>query len=108
MTTTTFKPYEANIEALGYTPEKKRDTLFKLRSDLLNKLIDQKLADQQIKKNNIKVSEVRWTEEKAKAILDEWQRKFTDVSMNIFLTRPVCNALMDESRVFFFMLELLS
>ena len=45
----TLKPYEANIEALGYTPEKKRETLFKLRSDLLNKLIDQKLADQQIK-----------------------------------------------------------
>ena len=52
----TLKPYETNIEALGYTPEKKRETLFKLRSDLLNKLIDEKLADQQIKKNNIKVS----------------------------------------------------
>jgi peptidyl-prolyl cis-trans isomerase SurA len=52
----TLKPYEANIEALGYAPEKKRETLFKLRSDLLNNLIDQKLADQQIKKNNLKVS----------------------------------------------------
>ena len=52
----TLKPYEANIEALGYTPEKKRETLFKLRSDLLNQLINEKLADQQIKKNNIKVS----------------------------------------------------
>ncbi|MDX1707351.1 MAG: SurA N-terminal domain-containing protein [Desulfobacterales bacterium] len=52
----TMQPYEENIEALDYTPEKKREMLFKLRTDLLNKLIDQKLADQQIKKNNIKVS----------------------------------------------------
>ena len=51
-----LQPYEANIEALGYSPEKKRETLFKLRSDLLNTLVDQKLADQQIKKNNIEVS----------------------------------------------------
>ena len=52
-----FKPYEANIKALGYSPEKERETLYKLRSDLLNKLIEEKLADQAIKKNNIEVSE---------------------------------------------------
>lgn len=52
----TLQPYEENIQALGYAPEKKRETLFKLRADLLNSLVDQKLADQQIKKNNIKVS----------------------------------------------------
>jgi len=52
----TLEPYEENIKALGYPPEKERETLFKLRTDLLNKLIDDKLADQQIKKNNIKVS----------------------------------------------------
>ena len=52
----TLKPYEENIKALGYTPEKTRKTLFKLRADALNQMIDQKLADQQIKKNNIKVS----------------------------------------------------
>jgi peptidyl-prolyl cis-trans isomerase SurA len=52
----TLRPYAKNIDALNYTPEKKRETLFKLRTDLLNNLIDQKLADQQIKKNNIKVS----------------------------------------------------
>jgi peptidyl-prolyl cis-trans isomerase SurA len=51
-----LKPYEANIQALGYAPEKASETLFKLRSDLLNKLVDQKLADQQIKKNNITIS----------------------------------------------------
>ena len=52
-----FKPYEANIKALGYSPEKERETLYKLRSDLLNKLIEEKLADQAIKRNNIEVSE---------------------------------------------------
>jgi peptidyl-prolyl cis-trans isomerase SurA len=50
-----LKPYKANIQALGYSPVKERETLFKLRSDLLNKLVDQKLADQQIKKNNITI-----------------------------------------------------
>ena len=52
----TLKPYEANIQALGYSPEKAREALFKLRSDLLNKLVDQKLADQQIKKHNLTIS----------------------------------------------------
>lgn len=51
-----LRPYEENIKALGYSPDKARETLFKVRSDLLNKLIDQKLTDQQIKKNNIRVS----------------------------------------------------
>jgi peptidyl-prolyl cis-trans isomerase SurA len=52
----TLKPYEENIQSLGYSPEKARETLFKLRADLLNKLVDQKLADQQIKKNNLTIS----------------------------------------------------
>ena len=29
----TLKPYEENIQALGYSPEKARETLFKLRAD---------------------------------------------------------------------------
>ena len=52
----TLQPYEENIEALGYPPEKQREMLIKLRLDVLNKLVDEKLADQQINKNNIKVS----------------------------------------------------
>jgi peptidyl-prolyl cis-trans isomerase SurA len=52
-----FRPYEANIKALGYAPEKERETLFKLRTDLLNQLIERKLSDQVVKKNNIEVSE---------------------------------------------------
>ncbi len=52
----TLRPYEENIQALGYPDEKAREMLFKLRSDLLSKLINAKIADQQINKNNIKVS----------------------------------------------------
>ena len=52
-----FQPYEANIKALGYSPEKEREALFKLRTDLLNRIIDRKLTDQAVKRNNIEVSE---------------------------------------------------
>ena len=52
-----FRPYEANIKALGYAPERERETLFKLRTDVLNQLIERKLSDQVVKKNNIEVSE---------------------------------------------------
>ncbi len=71
----TLKPYEENIQALGYSPEKARETLFKLRSDLLNKLIDEKLADQQIKKNNLRASaqEIDQTIERIKE-----SRSYTD------------------------------
>jgi peptidyl-prolyl cis-trans isomerase SurA len=71
----TLKPYEANIQALGYSAEKLRETLFKLRSDLLDKLVDQKLADQQIKKNKLTISkqEVDETIERIKE-----DRSYTD------------------------------
>ena len=79
-----LQPYEENIEALGYTPEKKRETLFKLRTDLLNKLIDQKLADQQIKKNNIKIStkEIDMTIERLKET-----RSYTDEDLRAGLAQ---------------------
>jgi peptidyl-prolyl cis-trans isomerase SurA len=52
-----FRPFESNVKALGYAPERERETLFKLRSDLLKELIERKLVDQVIKKNSIEVSE---------------------------------------------------
>jgi peptidyl-prolyl cis-trans isomerase SurA len=52
-----FKPYEENIKALQYSPEKERQTLFQVRKDLLDQLIDSKLADQEIKRAQITVSE---------------------------------------------------
>jgi peptidyl-prolyl cis-trans isomerase SurA len=52
-----FQPFAENIRALGYSPEKERETLFKLRSDLLSQLINQKLTGQETKRNNITISE---------------------------------------------------
>ena len=52
-----FKPYEDNIKALQYAPEKERATLFQVRKDLLDQLIDSKLADQEIERAQISVSE---------------------------------------------------
>ena len=52
-----FKPYEENIMALGYAPEKERETLFQVRKDLLDQLINSKLADQEIERAQITVSE---------------------------------------------------
>jgi len=52
-----LKPYEENIKALGYETEKERETLFQVRKDLLDQLIDSKLADQEIERAQITVSE---------------------------------------------------
>jgi peptidyl-prolyl cis-trans isomerase SurA len=70
-----FRPYEANIKALQYPPEKERQTLFQVRSDLLNQLIDSQLADQQIKREQITVTkkEIDTTIERMKEA-----RSFTD------------------------------
>jgi len=53
----TFKPYEANIKALKYAEDKERQTLYQVRSDVLNQLIDGQLADQQTKLAQITVSQ---------------------------------------------------
>jgi peptidyl-prolyl cis-trans isomerase SurA len=52
-----IKPYEDKIHALGYTEEKERRMVFKVREDVLSQLIDRKIEDQQIKRSNIKISE---------------------------------------------------
>jgi peptidyl-prolyl cis-trans isomerase SurA len=52
-----FRPFEENIKALKYDPEKERQTLFKVRKDLLSQLIDSHLADQEAKRDQINVSE---------------------------------------------------
>jgi peptidyl-prolyl cis-trans isomerase SurA len=70
-----FKPYEANIKALRYPEDKERQTLFQVRSDVLNQLIDGQLADQQTKHAQITVSqkEIDTTIERMKEA-----RSFTD------------------------------
>jgi peptidyl-prolyl cis-trans isomerase SurA len=52
-----FDPYAKNIKALGYSAEKERKTLFKVRSDVLSQLIDHMLANQQIEKYKLTVTE---------------------------------------------------
>ena len=52
-----FKPYEENIKALKYVPERERETLFQVRKDLLDQLIDSKLADQEIEHAQIAVDD---------------------------------------------------
>ncbi len=51
------KPYADKIKTLGYPIEKEREMLFKVRDDMLNQLIDQKLTDQEIKRFKISVNE---------------------------------------------------
>lgn len=51
-----LRPFEENIKALNYPPEKERQTLFQVRQDILNHLINSKLADQEIKRYRITVS----------------------------------------------------
>ena len=51
------KPYADKINTLGYSLKKEREMLFKVRDDILNQLIDQKLTDQEIKRLKISVSE---------------------------------------------------
>ncbi|XP_072172750.1 protein patched homolog 1-like [Diadema setosum] len=50
-------------------------------------------------KNHIKVDEIRWTEDKARSILEEWQRKFTNVVRNSTMTNSTqdVNALSSAS-----------
>jgi len=52
-----LRPYVEKIDGLGYTPEKKHQMLFKVREEILNKLVDEKIEDQEIKHHKITVSE---------------------------------------------------
>ena len=52
-----LKPYQEKIKTMGYDENEEREMLYKLREDMIKRLIDEKLADQEIKKNNITISE---------------------------------------------------
>ena len=79
-----FKPYEDNIKALRYAPEKERQTLFQVRKDLLDQLVDSKLADQEIERAQISVDErdIDKTIERMKEA-----RSFTDEQLREGLAR---------------------
>lgn len=50
-------PYAQRIKAAGYPEETQREMLYKVRQDLVNQLIDQKLTDQELERSSISVSE---------------------------------------------------
>ncbi len=52
-----LKPYLEKISAMGYPPDKQRQMIFKVREDVLNHMIDQKLTDQEIARYNITASD---------------------------------------------------
>jgi peptidyl-prolyl cis-trans isomerase SurA len=52
-----LKPYTEKIGSLGYPPEKEQELLFKVRKDMLDRLINQKIEDQEIKRLKVDISE---------------------------------------------------
>ena len=51
------KPYLEKINAMGYPPDKERQMIFKVREDVLNQMIDQKLTEQEIARYKIAASD---------------------------------------------------
>lgn len=54
--TRTVQPYADKIKSLGYSLEKEQETLFKVREDMLEQIINRKLTDQASKKYKLSVS----------------------------------------------------
>jgi peptidyl-prolyl cis-trans isomerase SurA len=54
-----LKPYTEKIRTLGYPPEKEQELFFKVRKDMLDRLINQKIEDQEIKRSKVKISEAQ-------------------------------------------------
>lgn len=52
-----LKPYTEKIRSLRYPPEKEQKLLFKVRKDMLDRLINQKIEDQEIERSKVKISE---------------------------------------------------
>lgn len=52
-----IQPYRNKLDTMGYPPEKERQMLFKVREDILNQLINEKLTDQEIRKADISVTD---------------------------------------------------
>jgi len=52
-----LQPYAERIKGLGYSSKQEHTMLFKVREEILRKLVDEKIEDQQIKRFNIVVSE---------------------------------------------------
>jgi peptidyl-prolyl cis-trans isomerase SurA len=53
----TFKPFQEKIKTGGYPPEKEQQMLYRVREDLIHKMVEKKLTEQEVKARNISVSE---------------------------------------------------
>jgi peptidyl-prolyl cis-trans isomerase SurA len=51
------KPYLEKINAMGYPQDKERQMIFKVRDEVLNQMVDQKLTDQEIVRYKITASD---------------------------------------------------
>jgi peptidyl-prolyl cis-trans isomerase SurA len=51
------KPYLEKVTSMGYPPDKERQMIYKVREDVLNQMIDQKLTDQEIARFKITASD---------------------------------------------------
>lgn len=76
------EPYAQRIRQQEFDTEKSRQLLFKVREEMLNRLVDEKLTDQEIKRNDIQVDEAQIdsTIERIKAA-----NYFTDEDLRRFL-----------------------
>ena len=63
-----LKPYTDRIAKMGYPPEKEKKMIYKVRDDIINTMVDQKLTDQEVKKFGIIIddAEVQNTIERVK------------------------------------------
>ncbi len=79
-----YIPYVEKLKTFGYPPEKELQILYKVRDDILERLIEKKLENQEIKKSQISVEET----EIDKAIEQIKERSFfTDEDMRQALAK---------------------
>lgn len=75
-------PYIQRIRQQGFDQDKQREMIYKVREDILSRLVDEKLTDQEIKRNDIQVDDAQIdnTIERIKAA-----NYFTDEDLRRFL-----------------------
>ncbi len=77
-----MEPYVQRIHQQDFSLEQERQMIYKVREEILNRLIDEKLTDQEIKRNDIQVdsAEIDNTIERIKAA-----NSFTDEDLRSYL-----------------------
>lgn len=79
-----MRPYTQRIKQQGFDTEKERQMLFKVREEMLNRMVDEKLTDQEIQRKEIHVddAEVDRTIERIKQA-----NSFTDEDLREYLEK---------------------